>query len=100
MIPGRAGQCCPICSQSFMGTSLKYHIKTCARVALAQLTDCSCCGRPVRRDDLKEHLEHVWMRVSANGLCFVLTHGTLYRSSGRAWKNQKKKKKKDGKAPV
>ncbi|CAE8702262.1 unnamed protein product, partial [Polarella glacialis] len=54
--PGsKGGQCCPICSQSFLGTSLKYHIKTCARQALANLTNCQFCGRPVRKEDQVEH---------------------------------------------
>ncbi|CAJ1401785.1 unnamed protein product [Effrenium voratum] len=49
------GQCCPICSQSFLANSAKYHIKACARQTLAQLDTCSSCGRLVRKEDLKEH---------------------------------------------
>ncbi|CAE7816478.1 unnamed protein product [Symbiodinium sp. CCMP2592] len=52
----KGGQCCPICSQTFLGTSLKYHLKACARQARAQLVTCSSCKRPVRKDDLPEHL--------------------------------------------
>eukprot|EP00439_Symbiodinium_sp_Y106_P052739 s1809_g7.t1 len=52
----KGGQCCPICSQTFLGTSLKYHLKACARQARAQLVTCPSCKRPVRKDDLPEHL--------------------------------------------
>ncbi|CAE7370769.1 DUS1L [Symbiodinium natans] len=64
---GKGGQCCPICSQSFMGTSLKYHIKVCARQARAQLVTCSSCGRPVQKDDLPDHLVRCKRRLAEEG---------------------------------
>jgi len=51
-----------VCSQSFLGTSLKYHIKTCARTTLAQLATCPHCGRPLKKDDLPEHAKRCKLR--------------------------------------
>lgn len=62
MLGGPRGQCCPVCSENFLGSALKFHIKTCARTMLAQLASCPHCGRPVRRDDLREHAQRCKLR--------------------------------------
>jgi len=50
-----SGQCCPLCGQIFLGSSLKQHLQCCARQSLAQLDTCQHCCRPIHREDLAEH---------------------------------------------
>eukprot|EP00929_Paragymnodinium_shiwhaense_P039816 TRINITY_DN20863_c0_g1_i1.p1 TRINITY_DN20863_c0_g1~~TRINITY_DN20863_c0_g1_i1.p1 ORF type:complete len:719 (+),score=158.74 TRINITY_DN20863_c0_g1_i1:112-2268(+) len=57
------GQVCPMCSQNFFGTSLKYHIKPCARQKLANLLTCQHCGRPCQKEDLPEHETRCQVRM-------------------------------------
>eukprot|EP00397_Hematodinium_sp_SG-2012_P035852 GEMP01038633.1.p1 GENE.GEMP01038633.1~~GEMP01038633.1.p1 ORF type:complete len:588 (+),score=127.92 GEMP01038633.1:121-1884(+) len=46
---------CPVCGIMTTISSLKYHVKSCARTTLANLRQCAHCKRPVQSDDLNEH---------------------------------------------
>ena len=47
---------CPICHLIFSESSLKHHIRTCARHYLKRWRSCRHCHRPCDADDLREHV--------------------------------------------
>lgn len=46
---------CPVCGCTTGLSSLKHHVKSCARKALANLCQCPICRRPIQKCDLNEH---------------------------------------------
>lgn len=65
MLQGGDAICCPICSKNFGGSSLKYHLKSCAKKHLSQLATCQHCGRPIRKDEQAEHSTRCRERIDS-----------------------------------